>query len=101
MRSRTSNGLRGPGLARTSMTCVGSTASVYAGTTRGAIRSARVELARILVTGETAVHKYSSNSTRLEAGTRSGGSGSKAGEGMAGALGGVGLGQRNHHDRFL
>src|SRR5260221_12015358 len=79
MRSRTSNGLRGPGLARTSMTCVGSTASVYAGTTRGAIRSARVELARILVTGETAVDEKPPNATSCAADPGGGGSGRKGG----------------------
>src|SRR5437868_7150422 len=48
-RSNTSNGFRGlPGI---STTCFGSTASVYAGTMRGATRSARVDVAWTLITG--------------------------------------------------
>ena len=46
------------GFATISMTCFGSTASVYAGTTRGAMRSARVEVACTLVTGEVMAKEY-------------------------------------------
>ncbi len=42
------------------MTCFGSIASVYAGTTSGLMRSTRVELACTLVTGELTVKEYPS-----------------------------------------
>src|SRR5260370_792547 len=52
------------------MTCFGSTASVYAGTTRGAMRSARVEVARILVTGEADGNEFATIGDRIESDAR-------------------------------
>src|SRR6266568_2463658 len=54
-RSKTSNGFLG--FVRTSITCLGSTARVKAGTALGAARSTRVEVACTLVTGELTVNE--------------------------------------------